>query len=197
MKYLKYFLYVILGLLVIFLAFGLFNPSIHYGHEILVDKSIKEAWAVTQDESKYGDWLKGFKSIELISGKDKAVGSKYKVVVNPGEGQPDFEMIQTVAEVQEFDHAKLLFSSDFMDMEQTISYKEKDGKTSVSTNSSVKGKGIMSRSMFALMEIIAGSFTAQETENMEALKKLIEENTTDYYPAPIETSIDVEESDEG
>ena len=38
----------------------------------------------------------------------------------------------------------------------------------------------MGRSMFALMHML-GMFEAQEAKNMEALKKLIEENTTDYY----------------
>ena len=48
---------------------------------------MNEAWAVHQDESKLGQWLAGFKSIDLISGEVGTVGSKYKVVVNPGEGQ--------------------------------------------------------------------------------------------------------------
>jgi hypothetical protein len=40
--------------------------------------------------------------------------------------------------------------------------------------------------MFALMEIFGGAFQAQEVKNIEALKRVIEENTTDYYPAPVE-----------
>ena len=42
----------------------------------------------------------------------------------------------------------------------------------------------MMKSMFALMEMLGGSFTAQEAKNFEALKVLINENTKDYYPAP-------------
>jgi hypothetical protein len=37
------------------------------------------------------------------------------------------------------------------------------------------------------MEFFSGAFHAQEAKNLEALKKLIEENKTDYYPAPIDT----------
>ena len=44
---------------------------------------------------------------------------------------------------------------------------------------------MMMRSMFALMETFGGAFQAQEVKNIEALKKVVEENTTDYYPAPI------------
>jgi hypothetical protein len=160
------------------------KPSVSYGHEITVNKPIKEAWAVSQDDSKYDQWLDGFKSIDLISGDKGTVGSKYKVVVSPGEGQPDFEMIETIASIEEFDHVKLDFDSDFMDFEQTISFKETDGMTTVTTDSKVIGKNIMSRSMFAIMELLGGTFTAQETKNIDALKKVMEENTTDYYPVP-------------
>ncbi len=183
MKILKYILYIVVGLAIIFFAFGLIKSSVSYGHEITVDKPIKEAWAVVQDESKYDQWLEGFKSIELISGEKGKVGSKYNVVVNPGDGQPDFKMVQTVVSLKEFDHASLDFESEMMDFEQTITFKEKDGKTTVKTDSKVLGKNIMMRSMFAIMETLGGAFTKQETKNMEALKKLINENTTDYYPA--------------
>ena len=43
----------------------------------------------------------------------------------------------------------------------------------------------MMKSMFAIMETFGGSFTAQEKKNIEKLKTLIEENSTDYFPAPI------------
>lgn len=184
MKILKYLLFLIVGLAVLFFAIGLMKPSVSYGHEITVNKPLKEAWAVTQDESKYDQWLEGFKSIELISGERNTVGSKYKVVVNPGEGQDDFEMIETIVSLKEFDHVTLSFDSDFMDFEQTISFAEANGATTVKTDSKVIGKSIITRSMFALMEMLGGSFTAQETKNIEALKKVIEKNTKDYYPAP-------------
>ena len=57
MKILKYFLYVVVAIVIIFLAIGLLNPSVNYGHEIIANKSIKEAWAVHKDESKLGEWL--------------------------------------------------------------------------------------------------------------------------------------------
>ena len=167
------------------------KTSVSYGHEITVSKSLKEAWAVSQDETKYSQWLDGFKSMELISGEYGAVGSKYKVVVSPGEDQPDFEMIETLASKEEFDHVEMDFDSDFMDFKQTITFKENDGKTTITTDSKVMGKNVMSRSMFVIMETLAGAFTVQETKNMEALKKVIEENTKDYYPVPAMTEKEV------
>jgi len=183
MKVLKYILFVIIGLVLLFFLIGLIKPAVNYGHEITVNKSIEEAWAVSQDESKYPQWLEGFKSMELISGEKYKAGSKYRVIVNPGEGQEDFEMIETLVAIKEFDHVDMHFDSEMMDFEQIISFKENDGKTTVKTDSKVLGKNIFLRSMFAVSEMLSGGFTKQETKNIEALKKVIEENTTDYYPA--------------
>lgn len=181
MKILKYILFLIIGLFLIFLAMGFFKPEVNYGCEITVNKPLEEAWYVTQDASKYSQWLEGFKSMELISGDEGQVGSKYKVIVQPGEGQPEFEMIETVVAIKEYDHVTLHFDSEPMNFEQTISYKKNnDGMTTVKSASKVIGKNIMSRSMFAAMEMLMGAFTSQETKNFEDLKKLIEENTTDY-----------------
>ena len=180
MKILKYILIVICALVIFFFLMGLIKPTVQYGHEILVDKSIKEAWAVSQDESKYDQWLAGFKSIELIEGEKGAVGSKYKVIVNPGEGQEEFEMLETVVSMKEFDHVNMHFDSDMMDFNQKIIFSEKDGKTSIKTESTVSGNGIMMRSMFAIMELFTNSFQKQEEKNIEALKKVIDGNLKDY-----------------
>jgi len=197
MKILKNLLYVIIGLILLFLIMGMIKPTVEYGHEITVNKSVKEAWAVHQDESRLGEWLAGFKSIELLEGESGAVGSKYKVLVNPGEGQEDFEMTETITEMEAFKKVGMQFDSDMMIFDQTTTFGEKDGKTTIKTDSKVKGKGIMMRSMFAVMEMFGGSFQKQEELNVDALKKVIEENTTDYYPVVEEVIEEViPESDE-
>ncbi len=184
MKILKYILYSILILALLFLALGFIQPSVNYGHEVTVNKPIKEAWAVHQDVSKLDQWLEGFKSIDLISGESGEVGSKYKVVVNPGDGQEDFEMTETVVSKEDFDHFSMNFDSDVMVFDQTIHFSEEDGKTKIKTDSKAKGKSMMLRSMFALMNMVGNTFHAQEVKNVEALKRVIEENITDYYPPP-------------
>lgn len=185
MKILRYALLAFVAIVLLFFAVGLFKPSIQYGHEITVEKPVKEVWAIVQDESKYDQWLEGYQSMQLIEGRQNEVGSKYKVIVDPGEGQPEFEMIQTLMATQEFEKVHLHYDSDFMDMDQHYTFTESEGKSTFRTQATVRPKGMMMRSMFALMEIFAGSFTAQETKNIEALKKVIQENTTDYYPAPV------------
>lgn len=184
MKFLRYALLAVVAIVLLFFAVGLLKPSIQYGHEITVEKPVKEVWAIVQDESKFDQWLEGYQSMELIEGKQNEPGSKYKVIVDPGEGQPEFEMIQTLKEIKEFDSVQLHYDSDFMDMDQHYTFSESNGQTTFSTQADVRPKGMMMRSMFALMEMFAGSFTTQEAKNIDALKKVIEANTTDYYPAP-------------
>lgn len=180
MKILKYILITIVVLILAFLAIGMMNPHVEYGHEVIVDKPVEEAWAVSQDESKYPLWLDGFQSMELLSGEKFKVGSTYKIVVSPGEGQEDFEMIETLEAIKENEYITMSFDSEMMNFEQTMTFKEKDGKTRIKTDSKVLGKGLMMRSMFASMEMFMNAFDKQEAKNMEALKDLIEKNTTSY-----------------
>lgn len=196
LKYLFGFLFGAIALLILFfLAMGFLNPSVSYGHKIEVEKSIEEAWEVHKDVSKFGEWLDGFKNMELISGEPEAVGSKYKVTVQPDPNIPDlFEMVETVVAMKKNDHVTLTFDSDMMVFDQTTSFSEKDGKTVIETDSKVIGKGLMMRAMFAIMEKLGGSFTAQEAKNIEQLKKVIETNTTDYFLAPVVEEIEEESS---
>jgi len=180
MKFLKYLLGFLVIFFIIFMLFGVLKPVVNYGHTITVNKPIQEAWEVHKDPNKFNEWLEGFKSIELISGDADAVGSKYKVIVNPGEGQDDFEMIQTVNAFKEYEFVDLAFDSDMMRFEQITNFKENNGVTTISTDSKVAGKNIMLKSMFAMMEMFGGSFQKQEAKNVEALKKVIEANTTVY-----------------
>ena len=185
MKILKYLLYIIIALIFLFFLMGFIKPTVQYGHEITVNKSKKEAWAVFQDESKYDQWLDGFKSIDLISGEKGKVGSMYKVVVNPGDGQPDFEMIETVTSMKKLEYVELSFDSDMMEFQQKTSFSGNGGNVTIKTDSKVIGKGMVMSSMFAIMSVFSDSFQKQEEKNIEALKKIIENNTTDYFPEPI------------
>lgn len=182
MKFLLYFLGFLLLLFIVFLLGGLFTSTVDYGHEIVVDKSAKEAWAVHQDASKFDQWLKGFKSIEHIGGEMGAVGSSYKVVVKPAPDQPEFVMTETITDMKDFESISFRFDSDMMEFNQTTTFVEAAGKTTIKTDSRVKGSNIIWHSLFSWMEMLGGSFQAQEAENIDNLKTVINNNTSDYYP---------------
>lgn len=184
MKFLKILISLLIILVVLFFLIGFLKPTVSYGHEIEVNKSAKEAWAVHQDDSKFGEWLDGFKSIEHIGGDYNKIGSTYKVVVDPGEGQGDFVMIEKLTAMEEFKFVDFEFDSDMMMFFQKTTFDEQGGKTKVKTESRVEGKGMVMKSMFAIMDMLTGSFQSQEEKNINALKKVIDNNTTDYYPMP-------------
>lgn len=174
MRFLKT-LFIVIALLALFVfSLGFFKPSVDYGAEIEVNKSIQVVWNLHKDDSQYHKWLEGFKSIEHLSGEKEAVGSTYKVIVNPGEGQEDFEMIETITGIKENEFIDLNFVSDFMDFDQKTTFSESAGKTIIKTESKASGKGYAMRAMFALMELFSGSFQKQEQKNMDAFKELIE-----------------------
>jgi len=140
MKILKVLGIIFLLLILGFVVLGLVKPTVKYGHTITVDRPINEAWKIYNDDTQYSQWLKGFKSIDLISGTHGEVGS----------------------------------NSDMMEFVQTTNFAEKGGKTVISTHSEVFGNGLMMKSLFAAMELFTGSFQAQEEENFNRLKTLMD-----------------------
>lgn len=191
MKILKYLLGVLAILAVGFMLLGVFKPSVTYGNEIEINKPLKESWAVMMDASKANLWVDGIKSMELISGKEGEVGAVSKILMAP-KGEDEFEMMETITAVDVNKHHGLAFDTDFMDVKWDAYLSEKDGKTIIRTEALAKGKGMFMKSMFALM---GSSMTQEDLKMMTSLKKAIEENTTDYFPAPVLEAVIAENED--
>ena len=185
MKILKYLLALIVILILLFIGKGLMTPSIAYECELQIDKPAKDAWAVMSDETKVSQWIKGFKRTELISGTANTVGAVSKMYVV--EGGEEVMMEETITAIEEFKHMAMTFTMDFMDMDYEISLNEEGGKTTMHTKSTTRGNGILARSIVSFMP---GAMKAQEEENLNNLKKLIEENTTNYFPESIEETLE-------
>lgn len=178
MKYVKYILGLISILALIFIGNGFLNPSLSYTSEIIVDKPIKEAWAVMSDESKLDQWLKGLTKIEHISGERGGVGgvTKYTYVENGQES----EIVETINAISPNESISMDFvMEDVMNMDYKVDFQRKDGKTQIKSSTTTEGIGIFMRSMLSFMK---GSMLSQENENMGNLKKLIEANTSNYFP---------------
>lgn len=190
MKYLKWILILLLLLLLVFIGRGLLTPSISYESEITVDKPAAEAWAVMSDESKISLWLESIKKMEPVSGTPNTVGAKSKIYIE--ENGSEMVMEETITTYDPHDKIAMTFTMDFMDMDYEMHFDEKDGKTTIKSNSTVKGNGIIAKSMVAFMK---GAMKSQEDENMTRLKKVIEENTTNYFPEPVDESEEGMEED--
>ncbi|MCK8523446.1 SRPBCC family protein [Aquimarina sp. D1M17] len=175
MKYLKYLLFVVIAIALVFFGKGLFTPSVYYEREVVINKPVKEVWAVMSDESKLPDWIEGFVKTELVSGTPNTVGAVSKVYVED-QGQ-EMVMEEIITKIKPEELMAMTFTMDFMNMDYEISMEEKDGKTSIKSKSTTVGNGIFAKSMISFMK---GSMKDQEDENLNKLKLIVEENTKNY-----------------
>lgn len=181
MKYLKYLFGVIALLIILFIGKGVLTPTISYTSEITVDKSVEEAWMVMNDESKISEWLVGITKVEHVSGEKGKVGAVTRYTFEDN-GQASV-ILETMKAIRPNEHVAMDFlMEDAMEMDYQVDFSEKGGKTHIKSSTTTKGIGIFMRSMVSFMK---GAMQAQEDENMSNLKKLIEKNTTDYFPVTI------------
>lgn len=186
MKYLKYLLLIIIVLVLLFIGKGVFTSSVVYENEVIVNKPANESWAVMSDESNLPKWIKGFKKTELVSGTANTVGAVSKVYIEDS-GQ-EMIMEETVTSITPNEHLAMTFTSDFMDMDYEIFFKEKDGKTIINSKSTTVGNGIIAKSMVSFMK---STMKEQEDENLKNLKKVIEENKKNYFPETVVDTLEV------
>lgn len=190
MKFLKYALGIIALLVLIFILIGTFSSEITYEDGITIDKPLAESWAVTQDESKLADWLDSFQKIEHVSGTPGTVGAVSDVYFL--DNDQEFVIRETITEIVPNESISMTYISDYSHMDYTLQMAEVDGKTKISTNTSVKGKGMFYKSF---MVIMSSSIKGQETTNLTNLKRIIEENTKNYFPVVEEPMVETEEQE--
>ena len=94
-----------------------------YSVRVDIDRPVEEAWEVLMDESRMGEWLEGYKSMELIEGEPLTVGSKHKLVFE--ENGQEMSFTETVTAINpptefsfDFDH-DMMSSSIQMTLEST------------------------------------------------------------------------------
>ena len=188
MKYLKYILGILAVLIIAFLLVGMIKSKVAYDCEIMVEKPIAESWAVTQDETKLGDWIPGFQKVEHISGTPGTAGSVSNVhFISDGE---EMTIRETINEIIPNESISMTYESDFMDMDYFLKMTDVDGKTKINSSTTAVGNGMISKSIMAL---VGGSIKAQEETNLVNLKKTIESNTTNYFPVVEEIPETVEQ----
>lgn len=169
MKYLKYLLYVVVILVVIFFGNGMITPSISYENEVVVNKSVTEVWAVMEDDSRISEWLPVIDRIEPVSGEPGTVGAVSNIYVN--ENGEEMVMQETITAKTPNAHMAMTFTMDFMNMDYDMKLVEKEGKTHITTTSTTIGNGMFSKSILSFM---SGTMSQQEDENLNRLKKVIE-----------------------
>ncbi|MFZ1704307.1 MAG: SRPBCC family protein [Saprospiraceae bacterium] len=181
MKYLKYTLYFLIILIVIFFGMGIITPQVSYESEVTVDKSLEESWAVMSDESRVTEWLTDIKRMEHKSGIPNTVGAVSTIYVEDN-GQ-EMMMEETITALEPNKRIAMTFTMDFMKMDYEMSLSQKEGKTLIKSNTTTVGNGMFAKSMLAFMP---KAMKKQEDKNMHNLKKVIDENAKNYFQDTIQ-----------
>lgn len=176
-KFIKYFVVLLLVLAVGFIVIGYLTPKITYNSEITVTKPVNEAWAVMNDVEKLPEWLTGFKKFEHVSGTKGQVGAVSNVYFdNNGE---TMIIKETITKIIPNKSISMLYESDFMDMNYTITFNTlPNNQTKISSSTIAEGNGMISKS---IMAIISSTLETQEETNLTKLKTTIENNTKSYF----------------
>lgn len=181
MKFLKYILIIIVLLAIIFFGKGYLTPAVSYESEVVVNKPIKETWAVMSDDSRISEWLKEIKKMELVSGTENTVGSVYNIYFD--DNGKEMIMKETITAIKPNEHIAMTFTMDFMNMDYEMQLTEEDGKTRILSKSETVGNSFMAKSILSFMK---GSMKKQEDTNLNNLKTVIDNNTKNYFPKSVQ-----------
>ncbi|MEL6867363.1 MAG: SRPBCC family protein [Bacteroidota bacterium] len=186
MKFLKYLAVGLAALLLLFVAIGLIQPSIHYSTSVAVDKPLDESFAVFMDDSKMHQWVLGLTSIKRVKGAQNEVGSVYEMVMER-DGEIMY-MTETLTGLKTNEHFGMQLENDVLTSQMDVYFKPLgEEKTSIEAHNEVRGSNVLYRSMFVLMQ---SYFQEEDAKTYELLKGAIEKNTTDYFPEQAEIQLD-------
>ncbi len=162
---------VIIGVAAVFFAPAFLKPILNHENRVMINEPREEVWKKMMDAGKMGKWLKGFKSIETLSGEPGTVGSKYKIVVE--EDGHRFEAIETVKEVIENEKFAFILDGDVLTNDVVIILADKGLTTDYTQAETITGKGIFMRALLYWMQ---SEFSKRSKDSLESFKKYLEED---------------------
>jgi len=169
MKLLKWAGIVVAGLLLLFGLAVLFAPAVQYETRVVVDRPVDACWRVFADDSRMGEWLTGFKSIETISGEPHQAGSRFRLTFEEDGQQIVFE--EEVLVWKEEEEFSFRLEHAMMDSDNTIRFSDLgDGRTEIVSTSEVRGHPLFK----PVLPLMKGSFVERNEQTYERLKAMIE-----------------------
>ena len=163
-----------LVLLVVVAALGFFAPGILKGDlenetRVMVEKPKDHVWAKFQDESKMGEWLEGFKSIETFEGEPGTVGSKHRLKFE-NDGR-EIEMVETVTANEAGKRFAFNLENEVMYSDIEVTLVDKGLSTEVIQKEKFHGQNVFWHSLFYWLK---SSLAENSKKNMDNFKKYAE-----------------------
>lgn len=151
------------------LAAGFLKPTYKGTVSVTVNAPAAKTFAVFNNPDNMGKWMNGFVKIENASGEKNQVGSKWKMHFT--ENGREMVIDETVTAFEQDKHFAFDMEDTFAKFHVDIRFEEQNGQTIISQTSEGAGKGMIARSMIAIM---SGSIQSRQTEMYGKLKNLIE-----------------------
>lgn len=169
MKRILRFVLPILIILILFFSIGLIKPLVSYENEVFIERPVDKSFMVFTDVNKMGEWITGFKKMEMIKGMPTLPGSLIRMTM-----EINGKEIMVTEEVVEFKWNKifsfrLYHKSMTIDCEYTFVSSEMNSE--IHSNMTVKGKNLFWRSVNLFMK---GKMKKQNQDDLDKLKALIE-----------------------
>lgn len=168
-KVLLVILVLIVAAAVIFFAPGFLAGDIENETRVTVEKPRDHVWDKFEDESKMGEWLENFVSIENIEGPPRTVGSKFKIKFD-NEGEI-IEMVETMTAYDEKEHFAFTLENESMYSEIDVRLIDQGMTTEIVQKEKYRGQNVLWHSLFYWLK---STIAENSLKNMQNFKKFAE-----------------------
>jgi len=175
---LKWIVIVLLAVAAVLAIVTALVPQTQIQTRVEVAAPVDVAWRVFADESRMGEWLEGFRSIETLSGEPHAPGSRFRVTFEE-EGR-DFVMEEEVLTWKENEEYAFNMTSSIIVGQLVIRFEAlDDARTAIVADSRTRGVGLFRLPVW----LMKAKMIEQERETYGRLAALIE-SEPDLHPDP-------------
>jgi uncharacterized protein YndB with AHSA1/START domain len=169
MKKIKIILIIISTIVVVFLLTGLVVKETTYIAEVTVNKSIKEVFEVFNNSENIKNWVPEVKSFEVVNKNPGKTGSVYKIVID-NKGQ-EVTMTEKVMAYVPNEKVTLFFDAEGMLKRDDYIFKEKDGVTTITLNTSCQSDSYILACIFPYFK---GTLQKQDQSYLNNFKAFAE-----------------------
>jgi hypothetical protein len=169
MKTIKIILGIITTIVVIFLGTGLLIKETNYSTQVTINKPVEEVFETFSMSENIKKWIPEIKSFEVINENIGKTGSSYKIIID-NQGQ-DIEMTQKVIAYVKNEKITLFFDAENMLKRDDYIFKEKNGITTITSNSSCQSESYLMACMFPYFK---GTFKDQDQTYLNNFKAFVE-----------------------
>ena len=169
MKKIKIILIIISTIVVVFLLTGLFVKETTYRAEVNVNKSIKVVFEIFNNSENIKNWVPEVKSFEVVNTNPGKTGSVYKIVID-NKGQ-EVTMTEKVMAYVPNEKVTLFFDAEGMLKRDDYIFKEKDGVTTITLNTSCQSDSYILACIFPYFK---ATFQKQDQSYLNNFKAFAE-----------------------